>query len=223
MKVENKLTEIDLNGEIFPNWHIFTFLAIFNFLIAFLASEFIFTRDFYYVIFSDQMEMTRIDQYVDIVKRFSFLSLLLIPLFLFIKFFVVSLILQIPLLIRFIEISFKTIFRWVMYASMALTVGQMVYYIKLYFTPKNSISAVHFKIQPLSLAVIIDPEEYTSTAIIVLNQFNIFDIIWGIILYIGLLKTGKIKRIDAFFLVLCVWTFLLTIQWAALFYLEKIQ
>jgi hypothetical protein len=69
----------------------------------------------------------------------------------------------------------------------------------------------------------INPDEYTSTAITILNQFNLFDMFWGIILYIGLLKTGKIKRIDAFLLVLCVWTFLLTVQWAMLFFLEKIR
>ncbi len=74
MKKEKNLAEMNFNGEIFPNWQIFTYLAIINFLISFLASEFIYTRDFYYTIFSDQMELTRIDKYVDIIKRFSFWS-----------------------------------------------------------------------------------------------------------------------------------------------------
>jgi hypothetical protein len=45
--------------------------------------------------------------------------------------------------------------------------------------------------------------------------------LWGIALYIGLLKTGKIKKMDAFEVVLCIWTFLLAVQWAILFFLEK--
>jgi len=223
MSKDNNFTEINFNGEFFPNWHIFTYLAIINFLIAFLASEFIFTREFYYTIFSDQMELTRIDKYVDIIKRFSFWSLLLLPLFLLIRYLVIALLLQIPLLIRYIEISFTYLFRWVMFASIVLTVGQIFYFLRIYFTIKEKISSSLFTIQPLSLATMINPDEYSSTAISILNQFNLFDMAWGFILYIGLLKTGKIKKIDAFLLVLCIWTFLLTLQWAVLFFLEKIQ
>ena len=223
MSLENNLTENNFNGDFFPNWHIFIYLAIINFLIAFLASEFIFTREFYYTIFSDQMELTRIDKYVDIIKRFSFWSILLFPIFLLIRYLVIALLLQIPLLIRYIEISFTYLFRWVMFASIVLTVGQIFYFLRIYFTVKEKISSSLFTIQPLSLATMINPDEYSSTAISILNQFNLFDMAWGFILYIGLLKTGKIKKIDAFLLVLCVWTFLFTVQWTVLFFLEKIQ
>jgi hypothetical protein len=223
MKTEKKHEEFYFNGEFSPNWHIFIFLAIINFLIAFLASQFIFTKDFYYTIFSDQIELTRIDKYVDLVDRFSFWSLLLLPLFLLIRYAVVAFILQIPLLLRYIEISFKYLFRWVMLASMALTLGQVVNFLNIYYTSVEHISATLFKIQPLSLATIISPEEYASNAIVILNQFNLFDVLWGAVLYLGLLKTGKIKKIDAFLLILSVWIFLLVVQWAVLFFLENFR
>lgn len=221
MEKEYSQIDLELNDEIFPNWQIFTYLAIINFLIAFLAREFIFSRDFYHIIFSDQMELTRIDKYVDIVNRFSFWSLLFVPLFLFIRYATVAFIIQIPLLIRYIEISFKYLFRWVMYASVALTIGQLVHFLNIYIASRGRISKSLFKVQPLSLATIINPDEYASNAIVILNHFNLFDMFWGIVLYFGLLKTGKIKKLDAFILVLCVWTFLLGAQWAVLFFLEK--
>jgi len=223
MNTEQNQIEFYFNGEFFPNGHIFIYLAIINFLIAFLASQFIFTKDFYYTIFSDQMELTRIDKYVDLVDRFSFWSLLLLPLFLFIRFTVVAFVLQIPLLFRYIEISFKYLFRWVMLASMVLTLGQVANFLNIYFTSPEHISATLFKIQPLSLATLINPEEYASNAIVILNQFNLFDMLWGAVLYLGLLKTGKIKKMDAFLLVLSVWTFLLVVQWAVLFFLENFR
>jgi len=223
MKIGNNLDEINFNDELFPNWQIFTYLAIINFLIAFLASQFIFTRNFYYTIFSDQMELTRIDKYVDIVNTFSFWSLLLLPLFLFIRYAFVAFILQIPLLLRYIEISFNYIFRWVMFASIVLTLGQVVHFLNIYFTPAENISRALFKIQPLSIATMINPEEYASNAISILNQFNLFDMLWGIVLYIGLLRTGKVKKMDAFLLVLYIWTFLLVVQWAVLFFLENFR
>ena len=134
MKTEINLPDLKINNEIFPNWQIFLFLAIINFLIAFLASKLIFNREFYYTIFSDQMELTRIDKYVDIVDRFSFWSLLFLPSFLFIRFVAVALIIQIPLLLRYIEISFKYLFRWVMFATSLLSLGQVVHLLKIYFT-----------------------------------------------------------------------------------------
>jgi hypothetical protein len=223
MKTKNKIEEINFNEELFPNWQIFIYLAIVNFLIAFMASQFIFTREFYYKIFSDQMELTRIDKYVDIIKRFSFWSLLLLPLFLYIRYVIVAFILQLPMLFRYIEISFKYIFRWVMLASIALTLEQVVHYLNIYFTSREHISETLFQIQPLSLAKIINPEEYASNSIVILNQFNMFDMLWGAILYIGLLKSAKIKKLDALFLVLSVWTFLLIVQWAVLFLLENFR
>jgi hypothetical protein len=213
--------DLELNEEIFPNWQIFTYLAIINILIAILAKEFIFTREFYYSIFSDQMELTRIDKYVDIVRRFSFWSLLLIPVFLFIRYATVAFIIQIPLLIRYIEISYKYLFRWVMYASVILTMGQIVHFLNIYITSKEYLSKTLFKIQLFSLAMMINPDEYTSNALVILNQFNLFDLIWGLILYIGLLKSGKIKKMDAFLVILGVWTFLLAAQWTFLFFIEK--
>lgn len=221
MRIKPNQEEINFNDDFFPNWQIFTYLAIVNFIIAFMASQFIFTREYYYTILSDQMELTRIDKHVDIISRFSFWSMLFLPLFLLIRYLVVAFILQIPLLIKYIEISFKYIFRWVMFASLALTLGQVTHFLNIYFTPAESISDTLYKIQPLSLATIIRPQEYASNAIVILNQFNLFDMLWGVILYVGLLKTGKIKKLDAFLLVIGVWTFLVVIQWAVLFFLEN--
>jgi hypothetical protein len=222
--VENNLIkDLGLEEEIFPNWQIFTYLAIINFLIAFLAREFIFTREYYYTIFSDQMELTRIDKYVDAVHRFSFWSLLIVPLFLFVRFATIAFILQLPLLIRYIEISFKYLFRWVMFASVAMTAGQIIHFINICITNREDLTKEIFNVQPLSLAMLVDPEKYASNAIMILNQFSFFDLIWGIVLYIGLLKTGKIKKMDAFILVVCVWIFLLVAQWSVIFFMEKFQ
>ena len=223
MKTKKKLEETNFNEELFPNWQIFVNLSIINFLLAFMASQFIFTREYYYTIFSDQIELTRIDKYVDIINRFSFWSMVLLPLFLLIRYLFVAFILQIPLLIRYIEISFKYIFRWVMFASIALMLGQVTHFLNIYLTPAENISSLLYKIQPLSLAATINPEEYDSNSIVILNQFNIFDLLWGSVLYLGLSKTGKIKKLDTFLLILCVWTFLLALQWAILFFVENIQ
>ena len=220
MNVEINQKEKYFNEEFFSNWHIFIYLSIINFFIAYLANQYIFSREFYYTIFSDQIELTRIDQYVDFVSRFSFWSLFLLPVFLFIRHTVVAFILQIPLLFMFIEISFKYLFRWVMLASVSLTMGQTIHLLNIYFTSAEKITPTLFKITPFSLATIINPREYASNAILILNHFSIFDILWGIILYIGLLKTSKLNRINTVILVLYVWIFFIFVELIIVFFLE---
>lgn len=221
MNVEINHTEKYLNEKISPNGHIFIYLSIINFFIAYLADQYIFSREFYYTIFSDQMELTRIDQYVDLISRFSFWSLFLVPVFLFVRYTVVAFLLQIPLLFMFIEISFKYLFRWVMLASIFLTIGDTIHLLNIYFTSSENITPTQFMITPFSLATIINPQAYASLAILILNHFNLFDILWGITLYIGLLKTAKLNKINTVLLVAYVWIFFILVELIVVFFLEN--
>ena len=49
-----------------PNWQIFAFLSVLNFLITFWAHKLIFTKEIYYSLLSDQMEIVRIDEFVEV-------------------------------------------------------------------------------------------------------------------------------------------------------------
>lgn len=214
--------EIDVNNELFPNWLIFLMLATMHFLVSLLANEYLFTRELYFSLFSDQTELIKIDKYVDLIKRFSFWSMLTIPLFLFLKYSITALLVQIPLLIKCTEISFRYLFRWVMFASIALLIGQMIHFTTIYFTPISDISQNLFKLKPYSLARLINSIDYPVSTLIVLNQCSLFEFAWLLILYIGLLKTGKISKSDAGRLLFYIWVTLMFLSWFFYFFIPKI-
>ncbi len=220
---KKKIEDLTFEDLYAPNWQIFAFLAVLNFLITFWAHRLIFTRDIYYSLLSDQMELTRIDEFVKVLDQFSFLSMLLIPLVLMLKYIIKTLLLQLPLLLRYIEISFKKMFRIVMLASIMLTLGQLVHYIWIYLTPVESITRELLTINPLSLAAIVGIENFPSSSVYVLNQCNIFEILWGLCIYFGLLSTNRIKKTDAGMLVFTIWTVLLFLQYAIYFFIGKLQ
>jgi len=215
-------SEIDVTNELFPNWLIFLMLATIHFLVSLLANEYLFTRELYYSLFSEQADLIEIDEYVDLIKRFSFWSMITIPMFLLLKYSFITLLIQIPLLIKYTEISFRYLFRWVMFASVALLVGQMIHFITIYLYADNNISQKLFKLKPFSLGRLINSIDYPASTLIVLNQCSLFEFAWLLILYIGLLKTGKISKSDGGILLLYVWVTLIFLSWFFYFFIPKI-
>jgi len=220
---KKKTDDLTIEDLYAPNWQIFVFLSVLNFLITFWAHRLIFTKEIYYSLFSDQMEIVRIDEFIEVLERFSFLSMLLIPLVLLLKYIINTLILQLPLLLQNIEISFKKMFRFVMLASIMLTLGQLCQYIWIYFTPVETITKQLLTINPLSFAAVVGIEKFPPSSVYILNQFNLFEILWGLCIYYGLLSTNSIKKMDAAMLVFIVWLVVLFLQYALYFFFGKLQ
>lgn len=222
-KAQNSDQNLSLDDVIFPNWHMFVYLAVVNFLVAFMAHELIFTEELYRAIYADQMELARIDKFVDIVHRFSFWSMLALPLVMLIKFTVITFLLQIPLLLKFIEVGFKYLFRWVMLASLSLTAGQVLQFLIIYFLPIDQLTPLVFKIKTLSVGSMINPAGLPDYSIFLFNQLNVFEIIWTIIIYTGLVKSNKIAKSDAVLLTVFCWVVMLLLQWLFIYFLTNLQ
>jgi hypothetical protein len=211
-----------IKNKIIPSWQIFISLVIFNLLITALANEFVYTRDFFYHLLSTQMESFRIDRYVDLIYRYSYWSLIMLPLILLIKFTFKAFVLQIPLLFQYIDISIYYLFRLVMLASLALSIGHIMHYVLIYnsITDTNLHSLLLTK--PLSLANFFGTKNMTPSSLFILNQFNVFELLWVLIIIRGLLQTNKIRRYDIVLIVFSVWSFILILQWIIYFFMENI-
>ncbi len=169
------------------------------------------------------MEIVRIDEFVEVLDRFSHLSMLVIPVVMLLKLIVNTLILQIPLLIKDIEIPFKKMFRIVMLASIMLTLGQLVHYIWIFLTPVENITRDLLTANPLSLVMLVGVEGYPASSVYVFAQCNVFEVLWGMGIYFGLLSTNKIIKSDIAMLVLGTWTVLLFLQYAIFFFMGELQ
>ena len=72
------------------------------------------TKSVYYNLLSEQIEINRIDQYIDSIHGYSYWEYILSPVILGLKFSLISFLVQFFLLLRNIDISFQHIFRTVM-------------------------------------------------------------------------------------------------------------
>jgi len=203
---------------------IFIIILAINLILAWVFQEILMTRDMYHSIFSDQLENYRIDEQLRIANRYKLWGYIILPLIIYLKFVIVSLLLQLPLLLKFIEISFNKIYRVVMFASLAFVVMNIVYMLWIFQQPVTAINENMLKVIPLSLGNLVDISRYSSSTISLLSTLNIFEGCWLAILFYGftIIAGDKISKTDVFMLVISVWCFLFILKFSLLIFMEKI-
>jgi hypothetical protein len=181
------------------------------------------TRDVYHNLLSEKMEAYRIDDYFNFVRKISIWSYIIAPLLLWIKITFYTLLIQFPLVLKFIDIPFKKLFRIVSFAQIPVLISGFIKIIWLFQYKPYQITEKTLALTPLALTNLINSSLYPKTTIILLSNINVFEMIWCIIVVKGLAATEKIKKIDAFLLVLGVWSLILVLQWALLMYFTKVN
>ena len=194
-------------------WQLFSLVSIANIILMFLFNEFIFTLDVYHNIFSDQMESTRIDEYFDFSRQSSIWGYLATPLFLLLNFTFISLLIQMPLVLMFIDIPFNRLFRLVILASILMLASGFIRFFFLATQYTTQITKSTLNIVPLSINHLLDASKYPELAYTTLGMFNIFEFGWCYVLYKGLSTTGKVRKETAALFIFLIWIFLLLFKW----------
>ncbi|MFO7890535.1 MAG: hypothetical protein R6V04_09380 [bacterium] len=204
-------------------WHLFILICIAFGINTWLTQNFVMTREVYHNLLSERMEAYRIDDYLHFIKKISIWTYIILPAVIWIQITFVTLLIQFPLVLKFIEVPFKRIFKIVTYAHIPIVIQNItktiwLIQLKLYQITKEKLSFV-----PLAISNLIDTSLYSQNVVGLLSNFNVFQILWCIIIARGLASTGKVKKIDAALLVLIIWIVLLVFQWALLMYLTKVN
>ena len=223
MFTKTKIDDQSHDEILVPNWQLLMIFVIINILISLWAHRLIFTREFYYALLSDQMAFSRIDHLVSVLDGYSYLTMILIPIGLFIRFLASTLLLQLMMLIKFIEIKFSRLFRLVMVSSLMLSAGQIMHYLWIYFSPQDHSSRTLLQTKPYSLASLVETNEYPPSSLFVLNQSNLFEILWMGCIFWGLVRTNRMKNTDAAMFSFILWSSTLFLHWAVYFFIEKLQ
>jgi len=199
-------------------------LLLINVILSWVFQESIMTREVYHSLLSGQLESYRIDKQLDLINRFKIWGYLFLPVVLWLKFTIVSLLLQLPLMIKFIEIPFRQIFRVVMIASISFVLMNIVYIIYLSLIPATEINQDIINIIPFSLSSLVDISRYPESAIKMLSSFNLFEIGWLIILFYGftVIACEKLKKTDVALLLISVWSFLFVFKYVLVIYMAKV-
>lgn len=203
------------------NWHLFIFIICMYLINILVMNKFIMTREVYQILLSDKMESYRIDDYYEMLKRFSIYSYLAIPLIIWLKITFIALLLQTPIMLKNIEVSFKEMFKIAAIANIPYIVLGIARNAILILTPKGNYTNELLSFTPGSITNLLKRENYNEAAYSFLSNVNIYEALWILLIYLGLKRLNKIERTDAFFIASGVWLGLTALQFGLILYLNK--
>jgi hypothetical protein len=216
--VENSIEKEEFK---IKNWQLFLFVTLVSLILTLLNDKFIMTKNVYNIMLSDKMESNRIDDYYEMIKRFSIYTYLAIPLILWLKITFIALLLQTPLMLKGIEVTFKETFRVSVFANLSLILMSAIRYFILFFTPRINYTNDLLTAIPGAVTNYISKESYSPVAYSFLSNFNIYEILWILIVFYGIAKLNKISRQDSFILAFSIWLGLTIFQISLVFYFNK--
>lgn len=203
-------------------YHLFLIILTCTLVNIYTTQNFIMTREVYHNLYSERLEAQRIDELVTVFKKFSVWSYIISPVLLLLRLTFVALLIQLPLVFKFIDIRFAKLFRIVTIAFIPLLLMQVIYITWLLRLPAETINEQTLGFVPLAITNLIDAADYPKHIYGFLGNFNLFEIAWGFLAATGLYKTGKLKKSDADLIVLCLWALILVFQFVLIMYLNKV-
>lgn len=219
---ENQVEEQEDNKQVLKGWHLYIIITLVSVLSAVVFDKFILSRQLYAELYAKNMEEFKIDIYYNFMRKLNFLTIIFIPLFLWIKLVSCTLLFKLPLMVKGIIIPFKDIYRVMLIATFSLLLSNLINITWIYFTPISKMTQETFLLAPLSITYFLDPARYSTEAFALLNKINIFEILWIYLVYLGFCKTKKLDKTDAFILALSYWIFIEILNFALGFYLRTL-
>lgn len=202
-------------------WQLWLLLLLCEGLMTWYMQTNIITREAYHALFSEQLEGQRIDDLFDFYKQMEVWGFAVMPLFIWIRITFISFLLQMPLLLRFIDIPFRDLFRIVALASLWLVLMQAGRLVYLSSLSAGELTAEKLTYVPLSLGSLIKPMAENASSRVMLSHFNLFALGYLLTLYHGLMQSGRLKKTDSALVVLFIWTLILVMQWAIVLIMNK--
>jgi len=207
----------------FKTIYIFSLLILGIWLNIWLFQNLIMTREVYYNLLSERIEITRIDDYFNFIQKFSIWSYITAPFLLLIRLLFFAILIQFPLLFKFIDIPLKQIFRITCYGYIPLFIMGLIKNLWLLQLSSSTITEQMLAFTPLALTNFINVNLYSKLIYGLLSNFNLFEVFWCAIIIKGLNNTKKLSKLDATLIVVVVWIAILFFQWALIMYLMKIN
>jgi len=202
-------------------WHFFLLLIACEALLTWVYQEQILTREVYHALLKEQLEVQRIDALFDLLKRMNLWGYAAIPLVIGGRILFIAFLLQLPLVLRFIDIPFRQLFRIVAAASLLLIVLEGIRLLIIAGIPVAQITRADLNWIPLSLGSLLNLSSASAATQGLFSHMNGFELGFLALLFIGLMRTGRLKRLDAALVVLLMWTVVILFQWGLMAYLER--
>lgn len=210
------------NERLIETWQLYLLITGLTLIISLAFQKIIMTQEVYYSLYGSQMEEYRIDDLIRFIKKFQIWGYIATPLFIWLRLAFVAFLIQLPFMIKYIEIPFNEIFRITAFAFLVMICADIVRFFYLFFLLKESITADALMMTPLAITNLLNKNNYSEIAYLFLDKINLFEFIWCYIVYRGLYRTGKINKIDSLLVVMSIWFGILVLIIAIKLFLRTI-
>jgi len=214
----NKQKEVNIK-----TWQLFLIITVLSLLVSFAFQKFIMTREVYYTLYGGQMEKYRIDDFISLIRKLQIWGYIATPLIIWLRIAFVSFLIQLPFMLKYIELPFKDIFRIVAIAYSVFLAADVTRFFYLYFQQSGNISFDMLSFIPLSITNFLDKSNYSDLSFAFLSKINLFELLWGVVVYIGLVKTKKKENIDCALIIFGVWLGILALSFGLSFFIGVIS
>lgn len=151
----------------------------------FLNNEFVLTNSYYYNSLGDQLTNTRITDLIAMKEKFQWVTYLIEPVFILLKILIIAGVIFTGLCLSNSDTTYKDCLKIVVLAEFIPFLG---FFIKtaffLIFPPKSPTVLQFFS--PLSLSQLFDLNKIPNYFIYSIQQINIFEIVYWILLAFGI-------------------------------------
>lgn len=159
---------------------IFLYLSI-----TYLTNLFVLTDSFYYSSFQDRLSAEGINNLISSLKRFQWVGYLLIPVVIFLKLLVISAVIYAGVVIFDQKILFKECLRIVMVAECVPLLAALIKFGYFLISGPSTVQEMQV-FYPLSVLNILHPRQLPSYLIYPLQQLNLFEIIYWLLIAVGI-------------------------------------
>ncbi len=180
-------------------WSLFTGIILLNIIVIWLSKTVLINETVFYNTYSEQLTIDRSLQLFENLKKFSWVSYVLIPIMLIIKFTLVSIVLYTGIFFYNLhyKITFGTIFKIVIASELIFIFAGVIKFLWFYlFAGNYDLNDIGF-FYPLSLINLFKITEVSKVWIYPLQIVNLFQILYIIALSFGLRKIGHLSESES--------------------------
>jgi len=199
------ILENEKREKLFKTWQLFLLSTVISILVSFAFQKLIMTQEVYYSLYGSQLEEYRINDVINMTQKLQIWGILATPVLVWSRIAFVAFLIQLPFMLKFMEIPFKEIFRIVTIALFVLLFSDVTRLVYLYCQPIENITMDSLTFTPLAITNFLDKNNYSDIAFAFLSRINLFELFWVIVIYIGLIRTKKLEKIDYALIVFVVW------------------
>ena len=180
-------------------FHLFLFIVLGNLILIWLSRSVLINEVVFYNAYSEQLTYDRARQLFDSFQSMSWISYVLSPLILIIKFSLISLLLYIGIIFNNLQykVTLGSVFRIVIASDIVfLSAGLTKFFWFYLFAGNYDLNDINF-FYPFSLINIFKVEEVGKIWIYPMQTVNLFHIAYLMLLSYGLNSVCKIEKYDS--------------------------